>query len=245
LLELENLINRLERQDMSEAANHLTQAKSALDRSEWESANAQVRAGLESLFDRVAAVRLDSRSTGGQARQELERAGILRPREARLVQEFMAVAGGAGSHAGVSNADEAHGRFLAGIGITYLGLALIAELVRVEDVLVGQLKAPSGGSLPTDKQIRTSCPTCGTGQTLDNATISRSEQDTVYTCVNGCQIIVVVGEPGVSPWPGRGFRLGPHVIRNAQDMYLTIDGGREILVPASRAALMRQPPLGS
>ena len=242
--ELENMISRLERQGMSEAANHLAQAKSALDRSGWESANAQVRAGLESLFDGVAAVRLDSKKTGGQARQELEQAGILRAHEARLVQQFMAVAGGAGSHAGVSNSDESLGRFLAGIGIAYMWIALIPELVRVEDVLVGQLEAPPGGSLPTDKQIRTSCPTCGAEQTLDEASLSRVGQDTVYTCARGCQTIVVVGEPGDSPWPGRGYRLGPHVIRNAQDMYLPIVGGSEVLIPASKAALMKQPPLG-
>jgi hypothetical protein len=45
--------------------------------------------------------------------------------EARLVQTFMDVAGGAGSHAGRSNEDETRGRFLAGLGICYIGLSLI------------------------------------------------------------------------------------------------------------------------
>jgi hypothetical protein len=47
------------------------------------------------------------------------------------VQEFIAVADGPGSHAGVSNADESLGRFLAGLGIAYIGLGLVPELVRV------------------------------------------------------------------------------------------------------------------
>lgn len=243
MLEFDNLVDRLQQQGMTDAANHLGQAKSAQDRSEWESGNAQVRAGIEAVFNYVASARLNSAKTGGKARKELEAAGILRAREARLVQEFMTVAGGSGSHAGVSNADESLGRFLAGIGIAFLGLALVPELTRVEDVLAGSLTAPPGAALPTDRQIRTSCPTCGAEQTLDQAAVSRNEKDTVYTCMNGCQTIVVVGEPGNSPWPGRGYRLGPHVIRNAQDLYLPV-GVSEVLIPASKAALMRQPPAG-
>lgn len=241
----EALVARLNRQGFQEAARHFEQAKSALDRSEWESANAQVRAALESLFNGVAALRLSSGKKGGDARAALESAGLLRGREARLVQEFMAVAGGAGSHAGVSNSDESLGRFLAGVGVAYLALGLVPELVRVEDVLVGQLTAPAGARLPTDQEANTSCPTCGTKQTLSQASISRNGKETVYTCVNGCQPIVVVGEPGDVPWAGRGYRLGPHVIRNAQDLFLPIIGAAgNVLVPASKSALMTRRPDG-
>ena len=138
------LRDRLIRQGFDEASRHLEQAKSALDRSEWESANAQVRAALESLFNGVAVLRLRTKKRGGEARAALEAAGLLREREARLVQDFIAVAGGAGSHAGVSNADESLGRFLAALGVAYIGLGIVPELVRVEDVLVGQLSAPPG-----------------------------------------------------------------------------------------------------
>ena len=241
----QSLVERLNRQGLDEAARHFLQAKSALDRSDWESANAQVRAALESLFNAVANLRLNSAKTGGAARQELENAGLLQAREARLVQEFMAVAGGAGSHAGVSNADESTGRLLAGIGIAYMGLALIPELVRVEDILIGQLKAPAGARLPTDKEVYTTCPTCGHKQTLSQAHVSRQGKETVYTCMNGCQTIVVVGEPGDVSWEGRGYRLGDHVIGNAQDMYLPVIGtGNEVLIPASKAALMKKRPSG-
>lgn len=237
----DQLIKRLDRQGLTEAARHFTQAKSALDRSEWEAANAQVRAGLESLFNGVAAIRINSTKTAGQARKQLEEAGVLRTKEARLIQAFMDVAGGSGSHAGVSNADESSGRFLAGIGVAFLGLALVPELVRMEDVIVSQLKAPAGARLPTDKEIYTSCPTCGTRQTLSEASLSRVSRETIYTCVNGCQTIVVVGEPGDAPWEGRGYRLGPHVIRNPQDLYLPI-GFSLVLIPASNAALMKRCP---
>ena len=234
-----SLVKRLRRQGFQEAARHFEQSKSALDRSEWEAANSQVRAALEALFNGIASLRLGSKKTGGDARAALESAGLLRGREARLVQEFIAIAGGAGSHAGVSNADESLGRFLAGLGVAYLRLGLVPELVRVEDVLIGQLTAPDGARLPTDRETSTTCPTCGTKQTLSQASLSRMGRETIYTCMNGCQPIVVVGEPGESPWVGRGYRLGPHVIRNAQDLLLPIIGTEKtVLIPASKAALM-------
>jgi len=239
----QSLLERLHRQGFAEAARHFELSKSALDRSEWESANAQVCAALEALFNEVAALRLSTKKRGGEARSALEAAGLLRGREARLVQEFMAVAGGAGAHAGVSNADESLGRFLAGLGIAFLALSLVPELVRVEDVLVGQLTASRGARLPTDQEINTSCPTCGAKQTLSQATISRQGKETIYTCRNGCQQIVAVGEPGEVAWEGRGYRLGPHVIRNANDMFLPMIGTeRELLIPASKAALMKEQP---
>ena len=170
----------------------------------------------------------------------------MKAREARLIQEFMSVAGGAGSHSGGSSADEAFGRFLAGMGIAYIGLSLIPELVRVEDVFAGQLTVPAGGRLPIDKEIRTACPTCGAAQTLGDSQVSRDGAETVYVCVNGCQPIVVVGSPGESAWPGRGYRLGLYVIRNAHDLFLPIIGtGNELLIPASKAALMKRRPRGS
>lgn len=239
----QSLMERLHRQGFVEAARHFELSKSALDRSEWESANAQVRAALEALFNEVAALRLSTKKKGGEAHSALESAGFLRGREARLVQEFMAVAGGTGAHAGVSNADESLGRFLAGLGVAFLGLSLVPELVRVEDVLVGQLTAPQGARLPTDQEINTSCPTCGTKQTLGQATISRQGKETTYTCRNGCQQIAVVGESGEAAWEGRGYRLGHHVIRNANDLFLPIIGTeRDVLIPASKAALMKERP---
>lgn len=238
--DLENIRTRLERQGLGVALNHLRQAESALARREWESSNAQIRSFLEALFNDVARIRLGSVETGGAARKLLEREGILRERQARLVQQFLDTAGGEGSHAGTSGEDDARGRFLAGLGIAYLGLALIPEIRRVEDVIVGELEAPAGARLPRDTEIHTSCPTCGEQQTLAEAEARRDCDDTIYICRNGCQPIVVVSAPGDSPWPGRGYRLGERVVRNARDLYLPVLGtGREVLLPASPAALMK------
>lgn len=241
---------RMERQGLDMALNHLSQAESALQRREWESANAQIRSCLEAVFNRVAEIRLKSNKTGGDARKQLQTKGVLREREAKLVQQFFNVAHGAGSHAGASNEDEARGRFLVGLGICYLGLALIPELTRVEDVLA---TAVLDGSRPTtDALIRTTCPTCELQQTLDEAEAKRSNADTVYMCRNGCQRIVRVtafdldkarARPKDAPAPG--YRVGDFVIRNAKNLYVKIftDTGHvapdELLIPASPGALMR------
>jgi|GEM_PF-3157580 len=243
--EIGDLLDRLDRQGLAEAAGHLRQAWSALQRSEWEGANAQTRTALESLFNGIAALRLKTKSRDGAARKELEGQGILRSREARLIQDFIDVAGGAGSHAGVSNSDEARGRLLAGLGLIYIGLALIPELVRVEDVITGQLKAPAGGRLPTDAEMETQCPTCGTAQFLSEAAVRRSGTDTVYHCKKGCQAITVVSNPETTEWPGRGYRVGDYVIRNAAALLLPMmtEHGptKTVTFPASPAALMKLP----
>ena len=234
---------RLRRQGLDEAARHMDQAWSALQRSEWEGANAQTRSSLESLFNRVAALRLRTNSRDGKARKELEEKGILRKQEARLVQDFIDVAGGAGSHAGVSNSDEARGRLLAAAGIAYIGLALIPDLVRVEDVISERLEAAPGTRLPVDAEIDARCPTCGETQKLAEATLTRDGDDTVYECKNGCQPIVVVSPPDAIAWPGRGYRIGDLVIRNASELSLPMrgeEGIRGVLkIPASPAALMK------
>lgn len=241
---------RMERQGLETALNHLTQAESALQRREWESANAQIRSCLEAVFNKVAEIRLKSSRTGGDARKQLQTKGVLREREAKLVQQFFSVAHGAGSHAGASNEDEARGRFFVGLGICYLGLALIPELTRVEDVLATAMSSKSRPT--TDALIRTACPTCGLEQALDEAEVKRSGGDTVYVCRNGCQRIARVtafdlDEAKARPpnAPGTGYRVGDFVIRNAKDLHVSIftDTGQivptDLLIPASPGALMR------
>lgn len=247
---LTELYDRLQRQGCTIALSHLRQAESAFQRREWEAANAQVRSGLEALFDEVARIRLGSVKSGGAARKELEAHRVLRPREGALTKAFMDLAGSSGSHAGVSNEDEARGRILAGAGIAYLALGLIPELTRVEDIVGEKLSAPEGSRLPTDAEIRTECPACGQAQFLSEAEVHRDGEDTVYTCRNGCQTIVVISKPGQSPWPGRGYRIGEHVIRNARNILLPVIAAAgasfinppAVLIPASPAALMKRRP---
>lgn len=210
---------RMKRQGLGTALRHLWLAKGALDRHEWESSNSQIRSCLESLFNSIAQIRLASSKTGGEARRELEAQGVLREPEARLVQQFFRVAGGAGAHAGISNEDEARGRFMVGLGVCYLGLALIPELTRVEDVLVELAQHPQAVvSFATDAEMRTSCPSCGHNQALAECEIKRDGDCTVYLCQNGCQVLIVVGGDPESSWAERGATFGPYEVRNVADI---------------------------
>ncbi|MBP7705815.1 MAG: TIR domain-containing protein [Candidatus Aminicenantes bacterium] len=121
-------------------------------------------------------------------------------------------------------------------GITY-------ELVKVEDVLAKQRIGPKGGRPIKDADMTTTCPACGTAQRLSDATLSLDRAETVYTCRNGCQAIVIIGRPGVVAWPGRGYRLGDHVVRNIQDILVKTEDMAAILVlSAQKAALMKSRP---
>ena len=126
-----------------------------------------------------------------------------------------------------------------------MGLALLPDLVLVQDVLAAALEAPPGTRLPADSEATTTCRTCGEEQTLADAHVTGEEGDTIYTCRHGCQRLVVVSAPGSTAWPGRGYRHGAHVIRNASDLYLTLPGAtKQVLITASPEALKKGPPPG-
>ena len=119
------------------------------------------------------------------------------------------------------------------------------ELVRVEDVFAQQGIGPKGGRPIKDGDMTTTCPACGTIQRLSDATLSLDRDETVYTCRNGCQPMVVIGRPGVVAWPGRAYRLGDHVVRNVRDILVkTEDMGATLIINAREAALMKSRPQG-
>jgi hypothetical protein len=96
------------RSDFEIAARHYEQANRAFDRGDWEAGNAQFRSACDAVFDALAHRRgcPDARR-GGQARKWLQENGHLESDEADLTRSFMAFAGRAGSHAGVSEAADA------------------------------------------------------------------------------------------------------------------------------------------
>jgi len=115
--------------------------------------------------------------------------------------------------------------------------ALHPDLTKVEKVF-GHLELA-----PTDEQITTSCPTCGTAQSLSECGIRRDGGDTVYVCRKGCQALVVVSGPEDSAWPGRGYRLGDRVIRNASDLLVAVPGGdAPVILPGGPDALVKMKP---
>lgn len=234
----EELIARLSREGCSEAVSHFTQARSAFDRAEWEAANAQVRTALESLFNDVARLLLGTDKRDGEARKLLESKGLLGKREAQLLKCFMDVAGGAGSHAGRSGADESAGRFMAGLGMAFIGVGLVPDLIRAQEVLASlKVETPI-----RDEHIEATCPSCGTAQRLSESEIHRDGHETCYRCLNGCQDIMRIGAPESSPWEGRGYRIGAYVLRNAGDAFILLPGRAPVLLPAQGAALMKRRP---
>jgi hypothetical protein len=114
-----------------------------------------------------------------------------------------------------------------------------------EEVLVwAGLDVPSPDlRMPGDSQIETACQTCHDTQMLSEAQVEESGDETVYTCKNGCQPILVISVPGDEPWEGRGYRMGDWVLRNPDDLIFRLideDGDPHrttILLPASPAAL--------
>jgi hypothetical protein len=121
-------------------------------------------------------------------------------------------------------------------GITY-------EIVKAEDAFAKRDVRPSGGRAIRDSDMITKCPTCGAEQALSEATLSLDQDNTIYICKNGCQPVAVISRPGIVAWPGRGYRIGEFVIRNAEDIRIkTEDMGGTVLIPASKAALMKKKP---
>src|SRR5438309_2257297 len=117
-------------------------------------------------------------------------------------------------------------------------------MARAEEILIwAGLDVPEGGRLPSDSGIVTMCPTCDATQTLADADFAEGDVESVYTCRNGCQPILVIGPPGTRSWPGRGYRMGNFVLRNPSDVRLRIFDNQgtavrgEVLLPASPAAL--------
>lgn len=116
---------------------------------------------------------------------------------------------------------------------------IVFEVVRVQDAF-----ARANFKLAfIDSDMRTTCPACHSEQRLNEATISLEDAETIYSCKNGCQPLVVVGRPGEAAWPGRGMRLGDHVVRNVRDIILKTDEmAISLVIDASNAALMKKRP---
>lgn len=113
----------------------------------------------------------------------------------------------------------------------------MARKMRVSDVIVeAGIKVPN---LPiiTDKDFKTSCPTCGEDQLLNKCTVYDQDGETFYKCKNDCQVILVVGNPENVPIPGRGYRLGNYVIRNTSDLVIVVPNAPSVMFPKSPSAL--------
>jgi hypothetical protein len=90
-----------------------------------------------------------------------------------------------------------------------------------------------------DYHIHTTCPICGENQLLSQAKVEEAGAETIYYCKAGCQPILIISKPESKGMPGRGFRIGDFLIRNATDLIIPFKTA-DVLIPASSAALVRR-----
>ena len=93
-----------DRPTLKVARRHYEQATRAFERDDWEAANSQFRSACDATFDALAYAKgCPTGKKGGVARKWLEEQGFLEADEGDLSKAFMAFAGRAGSHAGISD----------------------------------------------------------------------------------------------------------------------------------------------
>jgi hypothetical protein len=91
-----------------------------------------------------------------------------------------------------------------------------------------------------DEWMFTACPRCGVAQALADCPIRPKRGNTHYRCKNSCQDLVIVSpavDDDAQAWPGRGYRFGEHLVRNAVDVVIVV-GPTRIRLNASAAALL-------
>jgi hypothetical protein len=251
---IDTLRGNLLREGFVIAENHLRQAVENIAAGNHEAASGQLRSFAEGFFDKLHVLLIGTGLTRGAARRDLVERGKLTQEEGALLKATIEVLHGEGAHAGRLDPNSSVARLFVCAGVVHSSIALVPRLPTVHEVLkLAPINTPAGHRLPTDAEMRTSCPSCNHHQSLADATLRRGDEYSEYVCVNGCQVILIIGRPGESPWEGRGYRLGDYVIRNAKDVIVPIipvdfidPGGisalKGIVINASPAALMRRQP---
>ncbi|MHB1681259.1 MAG: hypothetical protein ACYCYO_00325 [Bacilli bacterium] len=212
---------------------------SSVQQKHWESANAQVRSFLESLFNDLCRILLNKNATGGDARKALATAGFLNDEQANFLFSFMKLAHTNGAHPGISNEIESQSRWYACLSIALIGVYLLPHVVRVSDVLKRAGIVVPNVSEITDGILSSECPTCEEEQFLTSCTIHEKNGETHYMCKNGCQDIVVVGKPLNERVEGKGYRLKDYVMRNAHDILIHAPNGSVVKLPKSPNSLKK------
>lgn len=108
--------------------------------------------------------------------------------------------------------------------------------IRAADVLNQTM--PKGVSALTDSEVLAACEKCQGLVALDSCSV-QSGRETAYNCRQCGQTLLIIGakNPDGRPWPGRGYRIGDFVLRNAVDLLY-----RGIRLNRSPAALAKERP---
>jgi hypothetical protein len=109
------------------------------------------------------------------------------------------------------------------------------NLTRASEVLKKQLQ---GVGHLSDEHLIGTCAKCGIRAAMAEANIAHEGAETHYRCKNGCGDLLIVGDVEKRAWPGRGYRLGPFVLRTVVDITVVLDlqTGGGILLPGGAGA---------
>ncbi len=109
-------------------------------------------------------------------------------------------------------------------------------VIRASDVFNQAM--PEGKDPITDGDVTATCPTCPEPVLLSNCRVVQAAE-TTYSCSVCGSTLLVIGPPNPDdePWPGRGYRLGDFVLRNAVDLNFA-----GVLLPKSPNALAAKRP---
>jgi hypothetical protein len=233
----EELLNR----NLNTTYNHFEQIILNIQQNNWESANAQIRSFLESLFNDVCLLVLHKSKTGGSARIELQKAGVIDELHANNLYSFMQLSHTKGSHPGVSNENETFSRWFSCLSFALLGISILPNIIRISTVFkLAKISIPNVVSI-SDEIFGTTCPSCEEKQFLSLCKVFQEAGETHYQCKNGCQDLLIIGKPGEKTITGRGYRLKDFVVRNANDIFLFTPGGI-VNINKSPAALKKLKP---
>ncbi len=73
---------------------------------------------------------------------------------------------------------------------------------------------------PDDSEITTLCPVCSTEQALADADVCEREDETVYTCRDGCAPILVLVSRATHETAAPGYVFGGWIVRNPSELTL-------------------------
>ena len=111
-----------------------------------------------------------------------------------------------------------------------------AHSVPRASALLSPLAGPPGLS---EADVRTSCPSCGHSQRLDQALyLDGDPWESTYCCAECTLPLLLISPAGPVPWEGRGFEVAGWLLRNPTDVFCRPSSAApEIRIPASPDAL--------
>lgn len=106
--------------------------------------------------------------------------------------------------------------------------------MKVTDVFMNAgIKIPNT-PIVTDGDFKTTCPTCGKEQTLNQCKVSKRVDVTHYTCKKGCvkDLVIVYKFGSRENLDGHAYRLKDYVVKSSNDLFIVMPGGVAVQFPS-------------